>query len=249
MSRGAGAQRQCRADGDDRAQAVRRGERLDADAMVAVSDVELRALLGLVAQLGEGGTSELRERRAVERSPAERRQPEPEREPSVAVAADQLVRLQRDGEPVRSCSGQTRWRRRARSGSSVRRPERSAPRPLCRARRHRLRDCSFHVTRLASQYLGHRRNIGATVAAPRTLSQKVWDRHVVRSEAGEPDLLYIDLHLVHEVTSPQAFDGLRINGRARPPARPHDRHRGPQRAHRSDRPTDHTDPARSSPIR
>ncbi len=51
------------------------------------------------------------------------------------------------------------------------------------------------------------------MAAPRTLSQKVWDRHVVRSETGEPDLLYIDLHLVHEVTSPQAFDGLRINGR------------------------------------
>ena len=48
---------------------------------------------------------------------------------------------------------------------------------------------------------------------PRTLSQKVWDRHVVRSVAGEPDLLFIDLHLVHEVTSPQAFDGLRMNGR------------------------------------
>ena len=48
---------------------------------------------------------------------------------------------------------------------------------------------------------------------PRTLSEKVWDRHVVRSSPGEPDLLYIDLHLVHEVTSPQAFDGLRLNGR------------------------------------
>jgi 3-isopropylmalate/(R)-2-methylmalate dehydratase large subunit len=46
-----------------------------------------------------------------------------------------------------------------------------------------------------------------------TLSQKVWDRHVVRSGSGEPDLLYIDLHLVHEVTSPQAFDGLRLAGR------------------------------------
>jgi 3-isopropylmalate/(R)-2-methylmalate dehydratase large subunit len=45
------------------------------------------------------------------------------------------------------------------------------------------------------------------------LSQKVWDRHVVRSAEGEPDLLYIDLHLVHEVTSPQAFDGLRMHGR------------------------------------
>ena len=46
-----------------------------------------------------------------------------------------------------------------------------------------------------------------------TLSEKVWDRHVVRSAQGEPDLLYIDLHLVHEVTSPQAFDGLRLAGR------------------------------------
>ncbi|MFM7060732.1 MAG: aconitase family protein, partial [Actinomycetes bacterium] len=47
----------------------------------------------------------------------------------------------------------------------------------------------------------------------RTLSEKVWDRHVVRAAEGEPTLLYIDLHLVHEVTSPQAFDGLRMNGR------------------------------------
>jgi 3-isopropylmalate/(R)-2-methylmalate dehydratase large subunit len=46
-----------------------------------------------------------------------------------------------------------------------------------------------------------------------TLSEKVWERHVVHRAEGEPDLLYIDLHLVHEVTSPQAFDGLRLNGR------------------------------------
>jgi 3-isopropylmalate/(R)-2-methylmalate dehydratase large subunit len=52
-----------------------------------------------------------------------------------------------------------------------------------------------------------------SVAEPRTLSEKVWDRHVVRRAEGEPDLLYIDLHLVHEVTSPQAFDGLRLAGR------------------------------------
>ena len=51
------------------------------------------------------------------------------------------------------------------------------------------------------------------MSAPRTLSQKVWDRHVVRTGDGQPDLLYIDLHLVHEVTSPQAFDGLRLAGR------------------------------------
>jgi 3-isopropylmalate/(R)-2-methylmalate dehydratase large subunit len=47
----------------------------------------------------------------------------------------------------------------------------------------------------------------------RTLAEKVWDEHVVRSHEGEPDLLYVDLHLVHEVTSPQAFDGLRLAGR------------------------------------
>ena len=48
---------------------------------------------------------------------------------------------------------------------------------------------------------------------PLTLSQKIWNRHLVHSAEGEPDLLYIDLHLVHEVTSPQAFDGLRMAGR------------------------------------
>ena len=47
----------------------------------------------------------------------------------------------------------------------------------------------------------------------RTLAEKVWESHVVRRAEGEPDLLYIDLHLVHEVTSPQAFDGLRQAGR------------------------------------
>ncbi len=47
----------------------------------------------------------------------------------------------------------------------------------------------------------------------RTLAEKIWDAHVVRSAEGEPDLLYIDLHLVHEVTSPQAFDGLRMASR------------------------------------
>ena len=60
----------------------------------------------------------------------------------------------------------------------------------------------------------------------RTLAEKIWDAHVVRSAEGEPDLLYIDLHLVHEVTSPQAFDGLRAAGQGAPPGPDH-RHRGP----------------------
>jgi 3-isopropylmalate/(R)-2-methylmalate dehydratase large subunit len=50
--------------------------------------------------------------------------------------------------------------------------------------------------------------------APRTLFDKVWDEHVVHSDPGEPDLLFIDLHLIHEVTSPQAFEGLRMTGRS-----------------------------------
>src|SRR5438046_4862505 len=52
-----------------------------------------------------------------------------------------------------------------------------------------------------------RRRMGATLA------QKVWDAHLVYRADNEPDLLYVDLHLVHEVTSPQAFEGLRLAGR------------------------------------
>ena len=48
----------------------------------------------------------------------------------------------------------------------------------------------------------------------KTLYEKIWEQHLVASPEGEPSLLYIDLHLVHEVTSPQAFDGLRINNRS-----------------------------------
>jgi 3-isopropylmalate/(R)-2-methylmalate dehydratase large subunit len=48
---------------------------------------------------------------------------------------------------------------------------------------------------------------------PKTMLNKIWDAHLVQSEADRPDLLYIDLHLLHEVTSPQAFEGLRLAGR------------------------------------
>jgi 3-isopropylmalate/(R)-2-methylmalate dehydratase large subunit len=53
----------------------------------------------------------------------------------------------------------------------------------------------------------------APQSAPKTLFEKVWEQHVVTEPTGEPTILYIDLHLVHEVTSPQAFDGLRMAGR------------------------------------
>src|SRR5690606_37719695 len=51
------------------------------------------------------------------------------------------------------------------------------------------------------------------VLSPRTMFEKIWEAHVVDREPGKPDLIYIDLHLVHEVTSPQAFEGLRLAGR------------------------------------
>src|SRR5688572_33163585 len=49
--------------------------------------------------------------------------------------------------------------------------------------------------------------------SPRTMFQKIWDNHVVHAEPGKQAILYIDLHLVHEVTSPQAFEGLRMASR------------------------------------
>src|ERR671939_358629 len=48
---------------------------------------------------------------------------------------------------------------------------------------------------------------------PKTLFERIWETHVVREQPSEPALLYVDLHLIHEVTSPQAFDGLRLAGR------------------------------------
>src|SRR5690625_3669050 len=51
------------------------------------------------------------------------------------------------------------------------------------------------------------------MAKNKTIIEKIWERHVVHQEEGKPDLLYIDQHLIHEVTSPQAFEGLRLNNR------------------------------------
>ena len=74
---------------------------------------------------------------------------------------------------------------------------------------------------------------------PKTLFEKVWEQHVVVEPKGEPTLLYIDLQLVHEVTSPQAFEGLRLAGRkVRRPDRTI-RHGGPQRADNDRRPSEH----------
>ena len=69
------------------------------------------------------------------------------------------------------------------------------------------------VRRKLTRQAGHIAANDEERAMGRTLAEKVWEEHVVRRADGEPDLLFIDLHLIHEVTSPQAFEGLRISGR------------------------------------
>src|SRR5690606_17404670 len=54
---------------------------------------------------------------------------------------------------------------------------------------------------------------GKYMGKPKTIIEKIWEKHVVHREEGKPDLIYIDQHLIHEVTSPHAFDGLRMNNR------------------------------------
>ena len=68
----------------------------------------------------------------------------------------------------------------------------------------------------------------------KTMYEKIWDAHLVRSDAGEVPILYIDTHLVHEVTSPQAFEGLAARQPKGAPSGTHLRHDGPQCPH--DRP-------------
>src|SRR5690348_12525524 len=77
-----------------------------------------------------------------------------------------------------------------------------------------VRYCRLGLRDASRRDHGRRRPGREELPMGRTPAQKIWDSHVVRSAAGEPDLLYIDLHLVHEVTSPQAFDGLRLAGRS-----------------------------------
>ena len=75
----------------------------------------------------------------------------------------------------------------------------------------------------------------------RTAYEKIWDDHAIGD-----DLLFVDLHLVHEVTSPQAFEGLRLAGRTRAAARPHDRDGRPQRADVGPLAPDRATPSRGS---
>ena len=198
-------QRQQRALRHDPAQTVGRVQRHGAAPAVALADEQLHALARRVAQRGEPRPGQLGQREAVRRRLPEGDEAEPEAEPAVAVAPHQTVLLERAGEAVGGRPGQAgrglQLGQPARPGALegaqhghglVERPRRSIQCPLSR---NAISECETKMP------------------APTTLPEKVWERHLVRSAPGEPDLLYIDLHLVHEVTSPQAFDGLRLSGR------------------------------------
>ncbi len=175
-----------------------------------------------------------RQRKALRRRPTERRQLGAEIEAALLVAPQQAVLLERHGQAVGGGTRQSRGllQIRQRAGSTRRR--RAARRPPCRVRRLPLR-CPYRRNSISES--GTRdvatRSTDADDAPREDLAPP--PRAQRRRRA---DLLYIDLHLVHEVTSPQAFDGLRLERSPRAAPRPHRRHRGPQRPHRRHPPAD-----------
>ena len=94
--------------------------------------------------------------------------------------------------------------------------------PAATRRRNGKQGCS---------YVAPWRSCGRSILLMSTLFDKLWQAHIVREARGEPTLLYIDLHLIHEVTSPQAFEGLREAGRKCKTPGSHFRHCRSQRPH------------------
>ena len=188
-----------------------RFERDHAAPGVALADEQLHALAGRLAQLLEHRHRRFDQREPTGRRPTERDEVRAELEAALVVAPQQAVRLERRRQPV---GGRPRQ-----AGRRLQFAERSWA-VLDRAENdHRLVEHAdtrydVHIARTVSQQLGQRhQNSARENDMGKTLPEKVWERHVVHAAPGEPDLLYIDLHLVHEVTSPQAFDGLRLSGR------------------------------------
>ena len=209
-------ERQRRTDRDDRAEPVGGFQRGDTDPLLAVGHVELHRFVGVVTQGREGVGRGVREGELLSGGPTEGYQVEAEGEAPVVGPPEESVLLERHRQPVGRGAAETGRLRELRQcelvvGDGVQHEERL------------VEDADaayswFHHVRIISHYMRQRSTIpctpgGSVSESPSTLAEKVWDRHVVRSADGEPDLLYIDMHLVHEVTSPQAFDGLRMNDR------------------------------------
>ena len=208
MGPGAGCERQPAADRHRGAKAVGTLSGGDTYPFGAVAAVQLGALAAVVTHPCEDrGRRENKWIRSRCRQFAHSR---PEHESPVAVPIEQLMDLEGDGQAMRRGSGQ--------SGLLDEVAERARAGGYGIQNGHRLVDDAdaatmSHKAILASQYARRQVQKGGA-AVGKTLAEKLWDSHVVRSAPGEPDLLYVDMHLVHEVTSPQAFDGLRLTGRA-----------------------------------
>ena len=172
----------------------------------AFADEQLHALAGLrhASRSSTGSASAASGKRSVRR-PTERRQLGAEIEAAVAVTPQQPVLLERDrqavGRGTRQIGGLLQFGQGPRLGGD-------GAQHGNRLVEHADTRYDVHTARSLSQKVGM-----SKIESPMTLPEKIWYRHLVRRADGEPDLLYIDLHLVHEVTSPQAFDGLRLSGR------------------------------------
>src|SRR5436190_23687952 len=206
----AGLHREGRADRHGVAQAGQPLGARDAHPAVALAAVQLGALAGDVAQPGEHRVRGL-EQPVLAGGRGQLAQPGAEHEPPLQVAGHQAVVLEGGREAVR---GRARQAGRGDEGGQAGRPRLEGTENDGGLVQDANSARVVHVPILPSQ--PPRRKYGSSHrerTVPRTLAEKVWEAHVVRRAEGEPDLLYIDLHLVHEVTSPQAFDGLRLAGR------------------------------------
>ena len=184
---------------------------------VALPAVQLRALSGQVTQLDEHRLGE-REQPVFSGGRGQLGDPRSEHEPALHVPGEQPVMLERDGDAVGGRPGQAGGADELREGGGTALHGGENRNGFVQ---HADAASIVHVLILPSQIVRRKsprgnlaqKEMDRMSSAPRTLAEKIWDAHVVRSQQGEPDLLFIDLHLVHEVTSAQAFDGLRAAGR------------------------------------
>jgi 3-isopropylmalate/(R)-2-methylmalate dehydratase large subunit len=189
----------------------------DADPNVALPPVELRALASSVTELREYRPADRDEPILTARG-RQLAEPWAEHKPALAVSGDEPVSFEGNREAMRGRSRQAgECDKAGQRGGAGFESGKYGHRLVQNANAARL----VHVLILPSQHA--RRKFlkpGRTFSETEwsklmgaTMAEKVWDEHVVRRAEGEPDLVYVDMHLVHEVTSPQAFDGLRLAGR------------------------------------
>ena len=193
----------------------------DAHPVVTLASKQLCALVGVVPQGPEYGSGR-REETVLTGGSGELGETRAEHKSALQVAGHETMVLERNGKAVRRWASQSRCGDELRQGGGPRLEGTQDDGSLVE---DADATCVVHALILPSHCLrsqvgGSKRRANLPMIASRgghsmagTLAEKVWADHVVRHVEGEPDILYIDLHLIHEVTSPQAFDGLRVAGR------------------------------------